>query len=403
MKKTVFFMLALLVGLVSFSQTWENFGPEGIDANKICLLDDYDYNRAIICTDAGFYFTPTLWMPVWEFFEFPVKGAANLDENNILVVLGEGSYSDGIYKFDITTHEIDVISYCIYPDFILKRRDDARYFVGYESGLVESTDGITWTSVSAFNNKTCIDMAYFPGSEYLAVATNSAVDNVYYSEDDGANWTQMQSSFQISELLFDPNGNLTGICSESTSNNGFYKRNGTQWENLFYAEKVNALGCDNTGTPFKGWYGADDKGIARYKSSELIFFDEGLPSLNINDIPKPLAQIGGNIVFCCTEEGVFYNDDYATRINTVEPDIQQMALFPNPVRNNQLLHIQPTVNSYPYQIVIYSQKGIPVKRINGETSRKESISIDVNDLKKGLYFIHFINEEKRLTTKFIKL
>jgi hypothetical protein len=409
MKKLTLIILTLIVSEVCFSYTWENFGPIGIKANKLCLLDDSEFNYAVICVDSGFYFTSNTWMPVWEYYEFPITSAAPLNEDNILVIAGNGSYSDGIYNFNLLTHEFEVIDYCMNPKFIIKGGSDSRYFVGHESGLLESVDGITWTANSNFDSMSCIDMTSYFDSEYLALATNTSTNNIYFSEDDGTNWTQIQSDFQISELLLGWNGWLAGICSENTSYCGFYTRNGIQWENEFYSDKINTLGSDNTGTPFIGWYDAlfEDKGIARYKFNNLnpglMFLNEGLPNLNINDIPMPFKYFGGNIIFCCTDQGAFYCNDYAVGINSIKSDNNHVTLFPNPIYNNQFLNVKVRVNHYLNHILIYSQKGILVKKIELNTSQKESTTIIINDLKKGIYYIKIISSNETWSQKLIKL
>lgn len=409
MKKLTLIILTLIVSEVCFSYTWENFGPIGIKANKLCLLDDPEFNYAVICVDSGFYFTSNTWMPVWEYYEFPITGAAPLDEDNILVIAGNGSYSDGIYNFNLITHEFEVIEYCMNPKFIIKGGSEPRYFVGHESGLMESVNGITWTANSNFDSMSCIEMTSYFDSEYLALATNNPIDNVYFSEDDGASWTQIQSDFQISELLLGWNGWLAGICSENSSYCGFYRKNGMQWENEFYSENINTLGSDNTGTPFIGWYDAlfEDKGIARYKfnnpNSGLMFLNEGLLNLNINDIPMPFEYIGGNIVFCCTDQGVFYCNDFALGINSIDLENNYVILYPNPISNTKYLNIEIPNKSNLNQIRIYSQTGVLIIKIDLDSIQNESTTININDLKVGSYYIKIIGEKNTWSKKLIRL
>ncbi|MCK4407886.1 MAG: T9SS type A sorting domain-containing protein [Bacteroidales bacterium] len=408
MKKTVLILLTLIASEFCFPYTWVNFGPIGIKANKLCLLDVPELNYAVICVDSGMYFTSNIWMPVWEYYEFPVTSAAALNENNILVIAGNGSYSDGIYNFNLQTHEFEIIEYCMNPNFIIRGGSNYRYFVGHENGLLESIDGITWTTIPVFDGNSCMDMSSYFDFEYLALATNELTNNVYYSEDNGENWIQIEGNFKISEVLLGWNGWLAGICSENTSFCGFYKKIGTQWNNEFYSDKINTLGSDNTGTPFIGWYDAifEHKGIARYKfnnpNAGLMFLNEGLPNLNINDISTSFDYFGGNIVFCCTDGGVFYSNDYAVGVNLLTFDNTDVTLFPNPISKTENFQINVPENYNPKHIKIYSQTGILVNQIDINNKQQEFIIINAHDLIKGIYYIEIIGEKETWTKKLIR-
>ncbi len=393
MKKLVLIMLTLIVSAVCFAYTWVPFGPKG---NKLCLFKASQSIYAVICADSGFYFTLDTGMPVWEFIEYPIIDAAPLDDDNILVIAGNGSYSDGVYKFNITSRTFDVVEFCMNPKFITKGGSNSSYFVGYEEGLIESVNGVNWFANSNFDGMCCMDMASY--SEYLAIVTDNPTDNVYYSENNGESWMQVQSDVNISQLLLDSNGCLTGICSENTSHCGFYKKNGIQWENVFYTENINALGSDNMGNPFIGWYNSsgEEKGIARYRfdnpNAGLMFLNEGLPDLNIHDIPTSFAYDGNNnIVFCCTDEGVYYCDDFAIGITPLDVT-EHVVVYPNPVKNILHINSKKEINN----ITIYSVLG-------QEVWQGTAVNIDVSDLLSGMYMLQ-VNTKKgeKSVTRFIK-
>ncbi len=406
MKKLIFIVL-ILVSTVSFAHTWQHFGPKG---NKVCLFRSSQSIYGVIITDSGFYFTPDTWMPVWEFHEFslPIMDVALLDDEHILIVAGFGTYSDGIYKFNVTINTIEVVQYRLNPKFITRGGYDSRLFVGHGSGLLESEDGITWISNSSFSGKCCIDMATYFESGYLAIATDQATNNVYYSQNDGANWTQIQGDFQISEVEVNATGRLTGICSNPTPDCGFYRKNETQWENEFHSDKINTLGADNSGTPFIGWYGAsgDEKGIAGYTFDNpnpgLQFLNEGLPDLNILDISSP-DNIGENIIYCCTEQSTFYCNDFDLGVPQIDIEDNDVIIYPNPVSKAQYLHIAAPNTSQLQQIKIYAPTGSLVKDIHLNTFQSKPITINTNDLKTGTYYVEIIGDKRTWSKKFIQM
>ena len=75
-----------------------------------------------------------------------------------------------------------------------------------------------------------------------------------------------------------------------------------------------------------------------------------------------------------------------------------IAIYPNPTKDKLNISFGNQVNSI--NINIYSYAGQLVKQSNFNNS--QDIQIDISNLGVGLYFIEFINEETKYTSKFIK-
>jgi hypothetical protein len=258
MKKFILLLLIAVLVHQSFSYTWESYGPENIKANKLKLLSS-EFPTGIICVDSGMYYVTDFYGQDWQYFTYfnmPVTDVVecNFNSDSILVVMGNGSYSDGIYSFNMLTEEFHVIHYCIYPNFIYRFNDYSPYYVGYEDGLLISQDGLTWDEVSFFGGKNCIDIRILYNE--MAVATDQPNNNVYWSEDSGDDWETINGEYKISELLLTFYGQLSGICSENSIDCGYYEFENFSmlWENKFVTEDLNTLGHDNCDSPFLGWH-----------------------------------------------------------------------------------------------------------------------------------------------------
>ena len=80
--------------------------------------------------------------------------------NRIFCAFGCGSYSDGLYEFDVTTQEFELIDWYFYPHFVKKLSSGFYYGYGYnmDGGLLHSANGEEWTEIDFFNNKDVTDI-----------------------------------------------------------------------------------------------------------------------------------------------------------------------------------------------------------------------------------------------------
>ncbi len=402
MKKIISILLFALLSLQVFPYEWEIYGPPGADVFKIHFFKQ-DFCSAIF-TENGFFLTEQLNAPSWEFYEFPANGAAAYNEDTILVIRNAGSYSDGIYFMDVNTHEYSVAEYCYKPNYILKVEWGDHYFVGFEGGMNESMDGLAWTEVSAFTGVKCFDMAYGP-PDVVAVACNYLYDNVFISYDDGVIWTQIINEFRFFELAFKGDygilNNLVGICEGNWG--GLYELNGDVWEVLYYEPNINALGLDNSLTPYIGWHqGAQPHvGIGRFTpNAGLTYFNEGLPNLNVFDISESPPIFGSNWVFCCTDEGAYVCKGISLGVESSPFREQDINIYPNPVRDN--LHIGViTEGMTGLEITVVSLRG---EELLQRKIAHDGTCIDLSYIPSGIYLLNVYDPSGRLvaTKKLLK-
>lgn len=405
MKKIISILLFVLLGLQVFPYDWEVYSPPGVVALEIHFFE-HDFCSALFSYD-GFYLSEELISPTWEFFDIPADGAAAYNADTILLILSEGSYSDGIYFLDVNTHQYSVAEYCYRPNFIVKEREDKHYFVGFEDGMYESTDGHAWNEVAAFTGVECLDMAK-GDPDFFAVACDYTENNVFVTYDDGITWDQIIHDCHFFEIAFKGYygmiNNLVGVCNGVTG--GLYELNGNNWEILYFALSIQALGLDNSQTPYIGWYqGAPpDVGIGRFKmnppNAGLTYFNEGLPNLNVFDISESPPIFGSNWVFCCTDEGAYVCKGISLGVESSpfrEPDIN---IYPNPVRDN--LHISViTEGMMGLELTVVSLRG---EELLQRKITADGTCIDLSCIPSGIYLINVYDPSGRLvaTKKLLK-
>jgi hypothetical protein len=406
MKKLILLLILTISFQLTYAYTWEPYGPEGIKANKLYLYPS-EYFNGVICVDTGMYIVKNFIGNDWEYYSYfnmPVIDVSVCEYNvdSILVLLSNGSYSDGIYSFNLISGQFKNLHYCLNPNVIYD--NNGNYYVGYENGLLISDNGYSWTEDVFFNEKNCIaiQMSY----ENIAVAIDEPIDNVFWSENSGDDWEVITGDYKISDLFMNYSG-LKGICSDNSMSCGYYEwwDYSTQWEEKLSTENLKTLGCDNNGVSFLGWYAANgiQKGIASYWGYSLIFLNLGLPNLNINDISSTDEFVGGSLVYCCTDEGVFYCMNY-TGIEVFNAEYDEIETCPNPVDNQThfKINLKEPFNSN-VSISILNNQCLKVDEIKVENTSSQNLEITWNkgNLPAGVYYLVVKTKYETITEKFI--
>jgi len=239
MKKAIVIFCLSLFTIPCFSYTWIPFCPDTIHANNICF--NVGSWKGTICSPEGLY----LWeddVMEWSFYTYglPVTGAAYLDPENILVAMGEGTYSDGVYAFNLQTHEFEVIEWMINPNFLLHNYTTGNYYIGCQfGGLWKSEDGLDWDSIPYFIGKSCTAMDTY--SNHFVVSEVSNIYNIHISDDSGNSWQEATTgSPMITDLKFSFDGDLYGIFPDYSNSSGLWSSDdwGNTWEIEFWKYTV---------------------------------------------------------------------------------------------------------------------------------------------------------------------
>lgn len=420
MKNIVIIFLLVLFPFISHSYTWQSFCPTAIHANNICF--GVGSWKGVICSPEGMY----LWeedIEEWTFYTYglPVTGAVNLNATQILVAMGCGTYSDGIYTFDLETHQFDVVEWVVNPNFMLiipvldenTNLFTDEYYVGSQfGGLFRSINGLIWTEVPYFNGKSCKAMDYY--GEHFVISEVSNVHNIYWSDDYGVNWQESISPVpMITDIKYNNAGELYGIFPSYSNSSGFYKSEdfGNIWNVEFWSDNMSAVGFDAVGTIFVGWdsLAGGNEGIAIYNPLApppgLTFMNQGLASTNINKILlNPVMSVIA--IFCCTDAGVYMTNDYMVGTSEHTGEEPGITLFPNPVSDKATITISAHSKlGSPVEIFILDNEGREVEKIEAGNSSSNKMEINWNkgNMPTGVYYLVVRTKNETITEKFIIL
>ena len=327
MKKLIILILALLLSTFASAYEWDRIGPSDIQVNSFNTVY-YNVLIEILCTSDGILIHEGDSWTEYTHVGLPAWNAVGLDPNNILVLLGDGSWSDGVYKFNLTSHQFDVVEYIPFPNFLHYCEFDSTYYAGSEYGMWKSTDSLSFTLIDYFDMKDCVAFAWF--DNHFVVSTDN---EIYCSPDSGETWVPAQSgSLSICDLSFHDDGTLYGVFPDESYSSGLWSSNdfGENWDVEFWDIFMSSVGIDADGSIFVGW---ENEGIAQWNtlSNELEFFNEGLPDLNINKITTHSDIDCINIV-ACTDSGAYLLTNYPVGFEENKPGYQYYSLnnYPNP-------------------------------------------------------------------------
>lgn len=386
MKKIIAFLFALSMATSAYSYTWNILCPDSINATNISFGVEMPY--WVICSPDGMYLYnySTYECEYYTYGGLPITEAAYFSWEKMLVVMGNGSWSDGIYTFDFETHQFEFVEWCITPNFLKYHEVSGTYFVGYGGCLLKSTDGVTWTDIPFFNGKSCVCMDFY--GEHLAV---SDANNIYWSDDSGNSWNQAAVAPIITDIKFNNLGGLYGIFPDYSNSSGLWRSEdfGDTWQIEFYSDNMSAVGFDAFGHIFAGWM--ENEGIARYDPLApppgLTFLNEGLPSININKILMN-PTMSAPAIFCCTDGGVAYCYDYMVGINQYETNTKPVSFFPNPFNGQVPLKIKFKESVHGFSCTLFDSDGNKVYEniFEGSAENNHYFTIDPGHLKPGIYF-----------------
>jgi hypothetical protein len=407
MKKLIIYFLFLLPS-VTWGYSWNSIGPSGITANDICF-NVGSQNYTVICTSTGICISDASgsnWnsfthsgMPVWQAIPF--------DSADILLVMGDSSSIDGIYKFNFVMNQFILVKQILYPTFIQFCPTNQTYYAGSVwNGLMSSSDGLNWNIVSFFASQTIASMDFF--NNHMVVSKGYQYNSIYCSSDTGRTWNQGDGGY-LSYIAFHPSGKLYGLIPMSIS--GSLRESddfGQNWNILYWSTGIKTIGYDASGNVMVGWNNPNstwyDQGIAKYNTSShaMTFYNEGLPNLNVNKIRfNPL--LSAIVLFCCTDSGVYFTNDYWTGINNLY-DEAQVDVFPNPCSN--MTNIKFSLPRYEGSVVklfIYNCTGSIMKEETYfiSNSAQSSIKVNVSDIPPGIYLYRLQAGQYSITKKLI--
>ncbi len=131
----------LLISMALGAWDINQYGPQGMD-HLLCASFEGDVpvfgaqfnNYHGICLDiTGQWYFHQHWMQF-----FPVKAVQQLTPGVYMCAFGDGSFSDGIFNYDVDEDSWILNEWFMWPNFIVKHNPTGSFFVGERDGLFSS-------------------------------------------------------------------------------------------------------------------------------------------------------------------------------------------------------------------------------------------------------------------------
>ncbi len=409
---TVVILLTLIIPFTCLAYDWSEYGPSGIETYNFYIFGGGIANE-IICEENGILINQNdVWteysygnLPVWD-VETVMAATADL-----IAIMGNGTDSDGIYGFNFSNYEFNVLYWLMNPRFVNYCPADSNYYAGGEDGLATSHDGLNWQNVAFFDGMYCHDMEIY--QEHYVVSTGG---NVYYSPDAGSSWFESYTMQFITDLEVSATGMFYGIFPAESWSSGFYSSSdyGVNWDVEIWTTNLSSASFDQEGNLFVGWEipQMTHQGIACWQTDimEFDFMNEGLPCFQINQITvHPLLDCIH--ILACTDDGMYLLTNYYTENspdNIPDPDLQSRN-FPNPFNPNTTIAFQlPTAGII--DLKIYNTRGQLINNLYHGFLPSGNNSINWNgknnsniELPSGIYYYRINTPQTTATGKMLML
>lgn len=344
MKKIFLPLLFLALPVVLKATDWHIIGPDTVQVNDVFP----HASGLVLLTTDGIYLQEDETWNHYPMAGLGALGGAPLDQTSILLILGRGSNSDGIYRFNTKTHKYELIEFTDFPNFLVHNSVQNRWYVGYRHGLLVSGNGTDWASVATFNNRNCVAMAFYDTN--WVVSTSDAGHRVFYSSNSGEDWSIAKEAPLISDLAVSYSGTFYGVYPGDTRFSGVWKSDdyGENWENEFNARNIETIQFTDQHL-FVGWHDFDTYlGVGMWDSDAdtLIMINDGLSSRNIRKLTTNIILSYRNLI-ACTDSGAYITTDMPVAVETesVVPNRFQLSNYPNPFNSRTTITIDMPVRT----------------------------------------------------------
>ncbi len=376
---------------------WTLFNTDSIAVNNYHFTYNLVETMDGFCTDDGFmYMDEGIW-GIYNDIQLPIIEAMDFDQSRILMIMGDGTWSDGVYWYYPATQMFEVIEYILNPKFIHLHEDSGTYYIGSIMGLYYSTDGVTWEVDGSFADTAVIDMASFGG--HLAIVMTGNIPGVYTKEYGQTEWNMPPGGAPlISSISFNENdGTLYGIFGGVSNSSGLWQSDdyGLNWSVISYSDNAHVVYWQWNNV-FVGW---NDQtwdelivGVWDFGNMEFIFMGgENLPinttvnSFGVNEL------IDCENIIMCTEDGAYMTCEIPTTYVDEPgyyPEEFEISAYPNPFNPTTNISVNLREKS-DISLNIYNINGQLVKTVFSGSLEvgNHDIVLDGKNLVSGIYFV----------------
>lgn len=400
MKKIVL-ICSLFMPMLLMSQEWEPIGPDTLTVNNY-FFDENTFSEYLCCDEGLLYSTETGTWELATYTQLPIIDAAPLNDTSILVLVGNGSWSDGVYQFDINQKELTILEWFGFPNFI--HFLGAGYFVGAMEGLSTSLDGFNWDEFYYIDN--VIDIIT-EGQQWLVfVCENGAY--IHSTPDAGATWYwgEQFSELPLTDAAYNQGTVYLSISGNAISS-GLYSSDdfGDSFSKMASVPGIEKVFCAYD-LIFASWHESFDdyEGVAIWDSASLSFefINDGLPNLQINNISNNPFVDCENII-ACTDQGAYMRcGPFSSTPKALKKDPIEIDLYPNPFSKSINLTTSNNID-YPLAFELFDVTGKKMfSGIMKESKDSQDITKILETLEGGIYLIKFNSDNILIAKKIIK-
>lgn len=338
----------------------------------------------------------------------PVKSIYVQSSNNLLVALGDGTDSDGLYSFDLDSHQWNLIQWFSDPNFVKFNPVNSLYYLGDNTGLYQSDNGSAWQHINSIGNGQSNSLDFY--ENYLVVNCGS---QVFYSADSGVSWSPANGN-NLSDFHYTADTYLFSVMHVGSDSDGIWCSDdfGLNWFPCSYCSCVCELGPDFNGYLTIGRDESDQPAqyVALYHPGDQICF------CNHVSLDSPVKQmdtfpwVNTPSFYVLNGQGCFFLTDFLTgNDDQLIPAIMRpnLSVFPNPVHNGASIMISGKLKGNE-KLSLYNLKGQFIKTIsitNAVSGLERISSLDLSELPAGMYLLCLQdrNSRKLSATKVVHL
>jgi len=266
-----------------------------------------------------------IWTEYSIGFSEPVLDVDLLEQDHLLLIVGGGQPTDGVFSFNLDTSDFDSLLSIADPSFLLKNETNGYFYAGASNGLYKSWDGRHWVDDLTLTSLDCNSMAYLGGNFTLATS-----DGVYLLAYDGL--PHFGSQNDLGYIEHEPINEASGIAASRKNENVYWTHNDSGGGRAIYA--FNGQGEHLGVYDIDGAFNRDWEDIAIGPGSVV-----GEDYIYIGDIGDNNHTYGTKYVFRVVEPDVDGNQD---PVQETLYGVEIIALeYPDYLHNSETLLVDP--------------------------------------------------------------
>ncbi|HCX60214.1 MAG TPA: hypothetical protein DG355_06075 [Candidatus Cloacimonas sp.] len=397
MKAMIIFFLAL-VSSSAFALECYPYGPNADEITAVQLAafpESYgiirEAQKKLVINESGLY----------QEYDFgggglTIKSLLPMDGNTLMVLMGDGTYSDGLWLFDLNEHTWTVEEWYAFPNFLAYCMHNCTYYLGTQEYMFSSGDADTWNRIWDLGEGSFTCFTGF--EEHLACMKDN---EVWISHDAGQSW-QSTTAPGFESIRYTDSGILYAIMSRGSDSDGLWRSGdfGANWEVVFYVSNLSCIGPNFDQKLILGFSQAESSTVyLKDQYDNLILLDHPYmqsPSRQMDIFPL----VNTPSFYVVNDNGLYYLTDFLETTNEealICP--ATICLYPNPAKD--MLSIK-LCNSEPGgSLILYNLRGQMLRTLAIASAKQFNWDLlqDTDPpLGSGVYLIQLLDASGKILT-----